>query len=78
MSSTASPESREIWTKSQVYQNSFLIPEDEAAAFEKIAANTEANGLRNIAVTLAQGKFLNLLARSIGAKKILEVGTLGG
>ena len=72
----SSPESREIWTKSELYHNSFLIPKDEA--LEKIAANSKANGLRNIAVSPAQGKFLNLLARSVCAKKILEVGTLGG
>jgi len=72
----ASPETQEIWTKSDVYHNSFLIPDDEA--LDKIVENNKANGLRDIAVTPAQGKFLNLLARSIGAKRILEVGTLGG
>ena len=72
----SSPESQETWTRSDVYHNSFLIPQDEA--FDKIAANSKANGLKNISVSIAQGKFLNLLARSIGAKKILEVGTLGG
>jgi len=53
-----------------------LIPQDEALG--EIAENSRANGLRDIAVSPAQGKFLNLVARSIGAKKILEVGTLGG
>jgi len=72
----SSPETQEIWTKSDVYHNSFLIPEDEA--LDKIVANSKANGLRDMAVSPAQGKFLNLLARSIGAKRILEVGTLGG
>jgi len=72
----SSTESQEIWTKSDVYHNSFLIPKDEV--LDKIVENNKANGLRDIAVTAAQGKFLHLLARSIGAKKILEVGTLGG
>lgn len=72
----SSPESREIWTKSEIYHNSFLIPEDKV--LDRIVANSEENGLRQIAVTPAQGKFLHLLARSIGAKKILEFGTLGG
>jgi len=71
-----SPESQEIWTKSDVYHNSFLIPEDEALG--EITENNNKNGLRDIAVSPAQGKFLNLVARSIGAKKILEVGTHGG
>lgn len=72
----SSQESQEIWTKTDVYHNSFLIPKDEV--LNKIVENNKANGLRDIAVTAAQGKFLHLLARSIGAKKILEVGTLGG
>ena len=40
--------------------------------------HSEANNLRNIAVPDSQGKFLNLLIKSIGAKRVLEVGTLGG
>jgi predicted O-methyltransferase YrrM len=35
-------------------------------------------GLPHIAVSAAQGKMLHLMAKSIGAKRILEVGTLGG
>jgi predicted O-methyltransferase YrrM len=35
-------------------------------------------GLPAISVTPAQGKLLHLLARSIGARRILEIGTLGG
>jgi len=72
----SSPELQEIWTKSDLYHNSFLIPEDEV--LERIVTNSKENGLRNVAVSAAQGKFLHLIARSIGAKKILEVGTLGG
>jgi predicted O-methyltransferase YrrM len=42
-----------------------------------LAANAGA-GLPAIDVSPAQGKFLNLIARMIGAKRILEIGTLGG
>lgn len=42
-----------------------------------LAANAAA-GLPAIDVSAAQGKFLHLLARGIGARRILEVGTLGG
>jgi predicted O-methyltransferase YrrM len=42
-----------------------------------LAANAAA-GLPPIAVTPSQGKLLHLLARSIGARSILEIGTLGG
>jgi predicted O-methyltransferase YrrM len=44
-------------------------------------AALEANalaGLPPIGVSPAQGKQLHLLARSVGARRILEVGTLGG
>lgn len=42
-----------------------------------LAASDEA-GLPEIAVAPNQGAFLGLLARAIGAKRILEIGTLGG
>lgn len=42
-----------------------------------LAAN-QAAGLPAIDVSPAQGKMLNLLARIAGAKRILEIGTLGG
>lgn len=64
------------WTRSDVYHNSFLIPADEALEYAR--KSSDEQGLPEIAVSTAQGKLLNLLARSIGAKRILEVGTLGG
>lgn len=69
-------ETQPIWTESDLYHNSFLIPKDEI--LDKIVENSNANGLRNVAVSAAQGKLLELIARSICAKRILEVGTLGG
>lgn len=39
---------------------------------------SEAAGLPPIQVTACQGKFLQLLARLVGARRILELGTLGG
>ena len=36
------------------------------------------HGLMEIAVSAPQGKYLNLLVRALGAKRVLEVGTLGG
>lgn len=39
---------------------------------------SEAAGLPSIEVSPSQGKLLMLLARSIGARRILEIGTLGG
>ena len=40
-------------------------------------ARNEASGLPRIDVSPPQGKFLHLIARMIGAKRILEIGTLG-
>src|ERR1700745_2151549 len=39
---------------------------------------SDAAGLPRIAVSTQQGKFLSLLAAAIKARKILEIGTLGG
>ncbi len=39
---------------------------------------SRAGGLPEIAVAPNQGALLNILARAVGAKRILEVGTLGG
>jgi len=69
-------EVQDIWTRSDLYHNSHLIPQD--STLEYAVKNSDENTLPAIAVTAAQGKFLHLLARSIGAKRILEVGTLGG
>jgi predicted O-methyltransferase YrrM len=38
----------------------------------------DSAGLPNIAVSAAQGQFLHLIARAINARRILEIGTLGG
>jgi len=66
----------EDWTRSDLYHNSFLLSED--AALTHAQENSKAQGLPDIAVTAAQGKFLNLLVKTAGAKRVLEVGTLGG
>lgn len=64
------------WKRSDEYHNSFLIPKDEV--IEGIVRKNSENNLPDIAVSMAQGKFLNLLVRTLGAKKVLEIGTLGG
>ncbi|KAJ3830680.1 O-methyltransferase family 3 protein [Lentinula raphanica] len=64
------------WAKSDAYHNSFLIHKDDDLDFA--VKNATAQGLPDIAVSPAQGKWLSLMAQSIGAKRILEVGTLGG
>jgi predicted O-methyltransferase YrrM len=68
--------SEQTWTDVDRIVEAHLVGEDrdlDAA----LAANAAA-GLPPIAVTPSQGKLLHLLARSIGARRILEIGTLGG
>ena len=64
------------WIASDRFIEDHLIRSDEAQG-ETLRANAAA-GLPKIDVSTAQGKFLHLLALSIGARKILEIGTLGG
>ncbi|KAG7442888.1 O-methyltransferase family 3 protein [Guyanagaster necrorhizus] len=64
------------WDRSDKYHNSYLLQKDNT--LEANIKNSIAKGLPDIAVSAAQGQFLNLLAKTIGAKRILEVGTLGG
>jgi predicted O-methyltransferase YrrM len=51
--------------------------EDDPSLSAALAAS-EAAGLPAIQVAPNQGKLLMLLARAIGARRILEIGTLGG
>lgn len=64
------------WTQVDQYLVEQLVPQDAAllAALE----NNQAAGLPAIDVAPNQGKLLNLLAKMVGAKRILEIGTLGG
>jgi predicted O-methyltransferase YrrM len=68
--------SEKRWNAVDAYFNDTIVGRDsvlEAA----LKANAEA-GLPSIDVSAAQGKMLYLLARMAGAKKALEIGTLGG
>jgi len=68
--------SQHQWTAVDDYIASRLLsPDDTLNA--ALAANTAA-GLPTIDVSPPQGKFLHLLARIAGARKVLEIGTLGG
>jgi predicted O-methyltransferase YrrM len=69
-------ESAELWKEVDGYIADQLIASDPVLD-EVMAANTAA-GLPAIDVAPNQGKMLHLLARLAGARKILEIGTLGG
>ena len=67
---------QELWTAVDRYLVESLIPRDPLLD-EALKANTAA-GLPTIDVAPNQGKLLHLLARIQGARRILEIGTLGG
>lgn len=66
----------DTWTAVDDYVTRLLVPADPGLD-EAVRASTEAN-LPPIAVSAPLGKFLHLLARIHGARRILEIGTLGG
>lgn len=66
----------EAWLAVDDYIGEKLLGQDPALQ-AALAAN-HAAGLPPIDVSPAHGRMLNLLARMIGARRILEIGTLGG
>jgi predicted O-methyltransferase YrrM len=67
---------QEVWTAVDEYINGLLIPND--AALDAALATGTAAGMPAIQVSPPQGKLLHLLARLMGARSILEIGTLAG
>ena len=67
---------QELWTQVDRYLTDLLIPED--TVLEEVLRRSEEAGLPSIQISANQGKLLNLIARTQGAKRILEVGTLAG
>ena len=67
---------QEVWKAVDEYISDALSLDDDV--LQAVQAASDEGGLPAIQVSAAQGKFLELLARMIGAKRILEVGTLGG
>lgn len=64
------------WGAVDAYIGDTLLGSDAALA-ATLTANAAA-GLPDIDVSPAQGRMLHLLARMAGARRILEIGTLGG
>ncbi len=67
---------KETWTQVDGYLASRLMTDDPVLA-AALAANKAAD-LPAIDVSPLQGKFLHLLASLQGARRLLEIGTLGG
>jgi predicted O-methyltransferase YrrM len=68
--------SQDQWTAVDRYFTDMLFERDPA--LDEALRASAAAGLPPIAVSAAQGKFLHLLARAMNARRILEIGTLGG
>ena len=68
--------SDQTWTAVEAYFESELIGAD--AVLEAALRASAAAGLPDIQVSASQGKLLHLLALTLPARRILEVGTLGG
>lgn len=68
--------SQELWSAVDRYLGDTLRLTDPS--LDAALDATTAAGLPEINVAPNQGKLLNLWARSIGARRILEIGTLGG
>lgn len=65
-----------LWTAVDAYLADHLIKKDEV--LEAALRESEAAELPPIQVTPLQGKMLHIFARMAGARRILELGTLGG
>lgn len=64
------------WAEVDRYIERTLVPRD--AALEAALVDAAAAGLPAISVSPTQGQLLFVLAKSIGARRILELGTLAG
>jgi len=68
--------SQEQWMAVDRYITDLFVPAD--AALDAALADSAAAGLPPISVAPNQGRLLQILALSHGARTILEIGTLGG
>jgi predicted O-methyltransferase YrrM len=67
---------QERWSAVDDYIADLFVSSD--GALDRTLATSSAAGLPEIAVSPVQGKLLMLLAQAISARRILEIGTLGG
>lgn len=67
---------QEQWTEIDRYFGAALIPPDPV--LDGALEASDAAGLPQVSVSPPQGKLLMLLAMLMGARNVLEIGTLGG
>jgi predicted O-methyltransferase YrrM len=66
----------EQWAAVDRYITDLIAPEDPI--LQEVIQTSAVRGLASINVTANQGKLLHLLAKALGARRILEIGALGG
>ena len=69
-------EPQEHWTAVDHFLTDLLVP--TGPVFDAALATSDSAGLPSIHVAPNQGKMLSLLVRTSGARRVLEIGTLGG
>ena len=67
---------QKLWTEVDRYLDDTLVQQDTPLI--EALRSSDAAGLPPISVAPSHGKLLHLLARIQGARRILEIGTLGG
>jgi len=67
---------QELWTNVEAYLRGLYIEEDDALQF--VLAEQIARGIPEIQVSPFEGRLLQMLVKSVNARKVLEIGTLGG
>jgi caffeoyl-CoA O-methyltransferase len=65
-----------LLTRIDDYVEDLFVPQD--AALEAALRESQRAGLPEIQISPNEGKLLQLLAEMVGARRILEIGTLGG
>jgi predicted O-methyltransferase YrrM len=65
-----------VWVRTENYHDGLLL--NAPSGVTDAARRNKEEGLPDIAAPPSQAKLMQLIAKSIGAKRILEVGTLGG
>jgi predicted O-methyltransferase YrrM len=65
-----------LWDAVDAYIGQTMVHEDDA--LRHATRDAEAAGMPAISVTPPHGKMLHLFCRMVGARRVLEIGTLGG
>jgi predicted O-methyltransferase YrrM len=69
---------QKVWIEVDRYFSDRLAPREADDVFDAALAANKNAGLPPIDVSRLQGKFLEFLVRISGARRVLEIGTLGG